>query len=196
MVSGFMIDTLSAIIKEMSVMSHYTSALNLLGLIGLLAILAGIGAAAFFFGGLFSVAANHPDPGLVNWALVHVRKASISRHATDRPPASFNDPALVRTGARAYSQRGCVNCHGGPGVEPAKFSEGLNPPPNLKKVVNDLLPQELFWVIKNGIKMTGMPSFGASAMPDQEIWIVVAFLKKLESVSDEDFKAWSAAPPG
>jgi hypothetical protein len=65
-------------------------------------------------------------------------------------------------------------------------------------VVNDLLPGELFWVIKNGIKMTGMPSFAAQdpPMPDQEIWtVVVAFLKKLESVSDEDFKAWSAAPP-
>ncbi len=98
------------------------------------------------------------------------------------------------------SQRGCTNCHGGPGEEPARFSDGLNPPPNLKQVVNDLLPQELFWVIKHGIKMTGMPSFGASKppMPDQEIWTVVAFLKKLSSVSDVNFKAWGAdraAPP-
>jgi hypothetical protein len=46
--------------------------------------------------------------------------------------------------------------------------------------------------------MTGMPSFDAQdpPMPDQEIWTVVAFLKKLENVSDEDFKAWSTAPPG
>ena len=43
--------------------------LKFLGLIGLLAILVGIGAAAFFFGGFFSVAANHPDPYIVNWAL-------------------------------------------------------------------------------------------------------------------------------
>jgi mono/diheme cytochrome c family protein len=65
-------------------------------------------------------------------------------------------------------------------------------------VVNKLQPQELFWIIKNGIKMTGMPSFDAQdpPMPDQEIWTVVAFLKKLENVSDEDFKAWSTAPPG
>jgi mono/diheme cytochrome c family protein len=102
----------------------------------------------------------------------------------------------VRAGANAYSQRGCINCHGGPGVKPAEFSEGLNPPPNLKKVVNDLRPEELFWVVKNGIKMTGMPSFSMSGVPDQEIWTIVAFLKKLESVSDEDFKAWSAASNG
>jgi mono/diheme cytochrome c family protein len=170
--------------------------LTFLGLIGLLATLGGIGAAVFFFGGFFSVAANHPDPDIVNWALVHVREASITRHATDRSPRSLDDPALVRAGASAYSQRGCINCHGGPGVEPGKFSEGLNPPPNLKKVVNDLQPQELFWVIKNGIKMTGMPSFGASGVPDQEIWTIVAFLKKLQNVSEEEFKTWSAAPPG
>ena len=173
-------------------------ALKFLALIGLLAIMAGIGATVFFFGGFFDVGADHPDPDIVNWALIQVRKASIERHATDRPPGSLDDPALARAGASAYSRRGCVDCHGGPGVEPAKFSDGLNPPPNLKKVVNDLRPQELFWVIKNGIKMTGMPSFDAQdpPMPDQEIWTVVAFLKKLENVSDEDFKAWSTAPPG
>jgi mono/diheme cytochrome c family protein len=63
-------------------------------------------------------------------------------------------------------------------------------------VVNNLRPEELFWVVKNGIEMTGMPSFGMTGVPDQEIWTIVAFLKKLESVSDEDFKAWSAPPNG
>src|ERR1700730_16244249 len=146
-------------------------AFKVLGLIGLLASLVGVGAAIFFFGGFFDVAANHPDPDIVNWALIQVRKASIARHATDQPPASLADPALVRAGARAFSQVGCINCHGGPGVKPAKFSEGLNPPPNLKKVDNDLSPQEVFWVIKNGIKMTGMPGFGGEAprLPDQTI---------------------------
>jgi mono/diheme cytochrome c family protein len=171
---------------------------KVLALIGLLAILGGVGAAAFFFGGFFNVAANHPDPGIVDWALIQVRQASIARQATDRPPASLDDPALIRAGALAYAQSGCTSCHGGPGVKPARFSEGLNPAPNLKKVVNDLPPQELFWVIKNGIKMTGMPSFGAEdpPVPDQEIWNMVAFLKALSNVSADDFKAWSTPSPG
>src|ERR1035437_3946373 len=65
---------------------------------------------------------------------------------------------------------------------------------NLKKVINDLQPEQLFWVIKNDIKMTGMPSFGAEKPPlaDHVIWSIAAFLKKLPNVSDEDFKAWSA----
>ena len=182
----------------MNVVTLPTKTLKFLALIGLLAILGGIGAAVYFFAGFYSVAANNPDPALVSWALIQVRKASITLHATDQPPGPSGDPALVRAGARDYSRLGCIDCHGGPGVEPAKFSDGLNPPPNLKKVVNDLLPQELFWVIKNGIKMTGMPSFGAEdpPVPDQEIWNMVAFLKALSNVSADDFKAWSTPSPG
>jgi mono/diheme cytochrome c family protein len=175
-----------------------TVTFKFLGLIGLRAIIVGIGATVFFFGGFFDVGADHPDPDIVNWALIQVRKASIARHATDRPPASLEDPGLVRAGARAFFQEGCIDCHGGPGVKPAKFSEGLNPPPNLDRVINDLQPQEVFWIIKNGIKMTGMPSFGVDKAPvtNRTIWTIVAFVKKLPSVSDEDFKAWSAVPPG
>ncbi len=170
--------------------------LNLLGIVGLLAILGAVFAAAFFFGGFFNVAASEDDPDIVNSALENVRAASIARHATVKPSVSLNDPALVRAGAKSYAERGCTNCHGGPGVQWAKFSEGLNPgPPDLKDVVGDLLPQELFWVIKNGIKMTGMPSFGKIEVPDEEIWSMVAFLKKLPTVSEEDFKAWTASAP-
>ncbi len=168
--------------------------MRFLAFIGALAIIVGVAAAVFFVGGYFSVAANYEDPAPVAWALVHVRTASIEQHATDTPPASLTDQTTVQAGARAFAQRGCVFCHGGPGATWAKFSEGLNPgPPDLKDVVGELKPAELFWVVKNGIRMTGMPSFGAAGVPDPEIWSIVAFLKKLPTVSDADFKAWSAA---
>ena len=168
--------------------------MRLLAFIGALAVIAGIAAGIFFFGGFFNIAATEQDPGPVAWAIIHVREASITHHATDTPPASLSDPATIRAGARAFAERGCVSCHGGPGAQWAKFSEGLNPgPPDLKDVVGDLQPRELFWVVKNGIKMTGMPSFGAIGVPDPEIWSIVAFLKKLPIVSDADFKAWSAS---
>ena len=168
-----------------------------LAFIGLLAIIGIIAAAIFFFGGFYNIAATAADPAVVKWALTRVRQASIERHATDKAPAELNDPATVRAGARAYSERGCVNCHGGPGVEWAKFSEGLHPdPPDLKEVANEITPQQLFWVIKHGINMTGMPGFAAIEMPAQEIWSVVAFVKKLPSVSEDDFKAWTAPSAG
>ena len=177
--------------------------LRFLAVIGLLGILAAIGAAIYFFGGFYSVAGTQEDPEFVKSMLVRVRQASISRHAStvEAPPATFVDAATVQMGARAFSERGCVNCHGAPGVLWQKFSEGLHPdPPDLKEIVNDRSPRELFWVVKNGINMTGMPSFGGMeiGVPDEEIWKIVAFVKKLPTISDADYKAWTegaASPP-
>jgi mono/diheme cytochrome c family protein len=166
--------------------------IRVLASIGLLAVLAVIAAAVFFFGGFYSVAGTAGDPAVVSWALGHIRAASIARHASDSPTVSLEDPAIVQAGARAYATRGCANCHGGPGVDWARFAEGLRPePPDLKELAADRTPQQLFWVVKNGINMTGMPSFGAIDVPDQELWSIVAFVKKLPTVSDDDFKTWT-----
>ena len=168
--------------------------MRILAVIGALAIIIAIGAVVFFFGGYYSVAGTAQDPAIVASALIKVRQASISHHATDVAPMSLDAPAVVQAGARAFAARGCVNCHGGPGVKWAKFSEGLNPsPPDLKEVVGGLKARELFWVIKNGINMTGMPSFGEIGVADQEIWSIAAFLKKLPGVSDQDYKTWTAS---
>ena len=170
--------------------------MRILAVIGALAIIVGIGAAVFFFGGFYSVAGTAEDPAIVTWALTRVRTASINRHADDLPPASINDAASVQAGAKAFAAHGCTNCHGGPGVNWAKFSEGLHPdPPDLKDVVDQLSPAQLFWVVKNGINMTGMPSFAQAGVKDDEIWSIVAFLKKLPGVSEADFKAWTAPAP-
>ena len=174
---------------------------TLLAFIGFLFIVGAVAAAGYFFGGFYDVAAAPEDPALVKWALEHIRDASIDRHAQDRPPISLDDPANIQAGARAFYERGCVNCHGGPGVNWAKFSEGLRPdPPDLKEAAGDLEPRHVFWIVKNGINMTGMPSFGKIDVPDREIWNITAFVKKLPSVSEADFKAWigaaAASPPG
>jgi mono/diheme cytochrome c family protein len=164
---------------------------SFLALIGVLAILVAVAAAVFFFGGFFNVAATSKDPAIVDWALIQVRKASIANYATGTPPFSLDDAATIQAGAKAFAARGCVHCHGAPGAAWSKFSEGLNPgPPDLKYVAGNQ-PAHLFYAIKHGIKMTGMPAFG-DAMDDKEVWQVVAFVRKIPIVSEADFKAWSA----
>lgn len=168
--------------------------MRLVAAIGALAIVFGIGCALFFFGGYYSVAGTAEDPAVVTWALTKVRVASIHRHATDRPPAAFGDAATVQAGAKAYAGNGCANCHGAPGVMWLKYSEGLHPdPPDLKKVADDLSPAQLFWIIKNGINMTGMPSFELAGVKDDEIWAIASFVKKLPTVSEADYKNWTAS---
>ena len=167
--------------------------MRFLAVVGFLAIVAALAALAYFFGGFYSVAATEPEPRVVAWALQYVRQASVARHAGPRPTISLEDAATVQAGARAFLARGCPDCHGAPGVAWKKFSEGMRPdPPDLKEVAPTLPPEQLFWAIKNGINMTGMPSFGAIEVPDQELWTIVAFVKKLPTVSEGDFKAWTA----
>ena len=78
----------------------------------------------------------------------------------------------------------------------AKFSEGLHPdPPGLKEKAGERTPSQLFWVIKNGINMTGMPSFAQAGVKDEDLWSIVAFVKKLPIISEADYKSWTATPP-
>jgi hypothetical protein len=168
--------------------------MRLLALIGMLAVVVGVAVAAFFFGGFFNVAATWEDPGPVASAIIRVRSVSIARRATDKPPIPLDDAATIQEGARNYAKYGCTNCHGAPGAEWAKFSEGLNPgPPDLTETAKTASPSYIFWVAKNGIRMTGMPSFNKAGAADNELWQIAAFVKKLPSVSEADYKAWTAA---
>jgi mono/diheme cytochrome c family protein len=170
--------------------------MRILAAIGALALIFSVGAAVFVFGGYYSVAGTAEDPSIVHWALVQVRMASIVHHADDLPPANFSEPASIQDGARLFATIGCVNCHGAPGVKWAKFSEGLHPdPPDLKELANDRSPSQLFWVVKNGINMAGMPSFALAGAKDEDLWSIVSFVKKLPDISDADYKAWSTYVP-
>ncbi len=169
--------------------------MRLLAFIGAIAVIVALAAAGYFFGGFWSVAENQDDPAIVSWALASVRGASVAQHATAAPPANLDEPATVQAGARAYATIGCVNCHGGPGVKWAKFSEGLKPvPADLVAMAKARSASQLFWVIKNGVKFTGMPSFGLAGASDQDLWSIVAFVRKLPTVTDADYKTWTASP--
>ena len=168
--------------------------MRILAVIGGLAIVIAIVAASYFLGGFYSVAASSEDAGPVAWALTRVRTASIARRAGDKPPFALDDIAMIRDGARHYAQYGCPSCHGAPGVEWSKFSEGLNPgPADLSEIAKERDAPAIFWVVKNGIRMTGMPSFGKAGVPDKELWQIAAFVKKLPSVSEADYKSWAAS---
>ena len=67
------------------------------------------------------------------------------------------------------------------------MSKGLNPPaPDLSESAQDMTPQALFWVTKNGIKMTGMPAWGLTHS-DEKIWSIVAFIEKLPGMTGTEY---------
>ena len=142
----------------------------------------------FIYSGLFDVSANTPDLGFFRWALATTQRHSVERRMKNVQPPPLTDPDLVRAGFLHY-QENCVTCHGAPGVEASEIGQGLNPyPPELATQSEESDPKELFWIVRNGIKMTGMPSFGVTHT-DQEIWAIVAFLRKMPKMTPQEYQA-------
>lgn len=152
----------------------------------LLLVLAGL---AFIYSGFYDVAASTPDSGLIAWALETTQHRSVHRAAeafeeTAQVP-DLNDPRRVREGLVEYHEM-CVVCHGAPGIPISAIGQGLNPyPPELASESEE--PAETFWVVKHGIKMTGMPAFGASHS-DEEIWAIVAFMNRMPKISPQQYQ--------
>jgi len=164
-----------------------------LAAIGVLAIAAAIAGAVYFFAGFYDVAAAGGGNPAVEWVVRNVREASVDRHMQAPPqPQWFSKPETVQAGAHEFVEEGCVRCHGAPGVKPDKFAAGMDPmPPDLGEATKDDEPKHIFWIVEHGIRMTGMPAFGAHT-PKDDIWKLVAFLKQMHTVQPEQFKEWAA----
>lgn len=160
-----------------------------------LAVLAVFGGFAFIYSGAYNVAATNKHSSLVRWILHTTMEKSVERRAQNiNPPANItlSDPKTIETGFMHYNEM-CVICHGAPGIEPGEAHDGLNPtPPALAEHAKEMSAGELFWVVKNGIRMTGMPAWGPTHS-DDKIWAMVAFLKALPGITPAQYKTMQAA---
>lgn len=147
---------------------------------------------AFVFSGVYDIGATSPHSRFGYWVLDTTMRQSVQSHAEGiAPPLRFSE-AQIESGLRSF-QETCVMCHGGPGVERFEIGEGLRPePPELSRAVARWSSTELFWIVKHGIKMSGMPAFG-STHEDERIWDIVAFLERLPSLTPEEYQALAQA---
>jgi cytochrome c5 len=143
----------------------------------------------FAYSGIYNVAADEPHLSVTRWFMETVRRNSVERRDDSITlPAGWDSQQRIEQGAKSYATM-CQVCHLAPGVEPTPVHKGLNPhPPRLSEEVHHHSPENLFWIIKHGIKMTGMPAWGVSHS-DEELWDIVAFLKKLPELSAQEYKA-------
>ena len=157
------------------------------------ALLAAIGAAALF-GGLFNVAADVPHSNAVYWLLETASERSIAvRAAHIAVPSDLTNPKRITSGAGQYAEM-CSHCHLAPGMKRTEISRGLYPrAPELRRG-SDLTPAEAFWVVKHGIKMTGMPAWGLTH-DDEILWDVVAFLRKLPDLTPDQYRSLVESAP-
>jgi mono/diheme cytochrome c family protein len=157
-------------------------------------LLAMAGGAAFIWSGIYNIAANDPHWEITFELLEVVRDRSIANHSKGIAAPPLEDPKLRKAGFREFDEM-CRQCHGAPGLSGSSFAMGMYPsPPNLASASlhEELKDAELFWIVRNGLKMTGMPSFGATH-DDDELWAVVAFVKHLYEMKPADYKAMAEA---
>jgi mono/diheme cytochrome c family protein len=120
-----------------------------------------------------------------------VRDRSIAFHSQSTHPPPLKEPNLVVLGFSHYHAM-CRLCHGAPGYAQTEIAQGLNPrPPRLaSEDVQSLKSGELYWVIKNGIKMTGMPAFGPTH-DEEELWAMVDFVRRLAELTPQEYTVLS-----
>lgn len=144
------------------------------------------GTFTFIYAGVYDVAANQPHWPITYWIMETVRKQSIKMRASGvAPPPDLINDARVLAGTEHYAAH-CASCHGAPGVPRSDLAERLYPlPADLTHAADRYSPGQLFWILKNGIKMSGMPSWMDHS--DDELWATVAFIEQLRTMKEADY---------
>lgn len=162
--------------------------MKLIGTLIVLLLLIAAAVLTVVYSGAYNVAMTNHDNRMMNHLLDEAMEKSVQRHAKGIAVPALNNPDMVRDGFRHYDAM-CVECHGAPGVRHEEIAEGLFPDaPDLAKTAGDWKPEELYWIIKNGIKFTAMPAWGPTHR-DPELWAMTAFVRKLPAMTAAQYQA-------
>src|ERR1051326_9101162 len=148
-----------------------------------------LGVAAFIVSGVYDISAINQDTKPVYWVIEVAMQRSVQLRARESETPDLTRVELIDKGFSHYRNR-CLQCHGGPGYAPDDAALGMTPvPANLIPTTHQWTAAKMHWVVKNGIKMTGMPAW-KYRMSDDEIWEVVAFVReRLPYLAPREFQA-------
>lgn len=145
----------------------------------------------FVLSGRVNVAAQGTKGGFLDKVLEETQEHSVKAQASRITEPDLAS-ASVPLGAFHFREM-CLTCHGGPGTPRSEIGEGLNPtPPDLTLAAQELKPREIYWIVQNGIRMTGMPAFGPTHN-DRALRAMVAFVLRLPGMSVQEFGALAEA---
>ena len=141
------------------------------------------------YSGMINVSAMNEPSGFPKWVLSSTMDRSVESRSEDIKVPDLENEAMINEGREHYIKM-CQGCHGAPGMKDTELAKGLEPKaPHLHEMEDpeEFEPAEAFWIIKNGIMMTSMPSWEVTHSDDQ-IWDIVAFLKKLPETSPKKYR--------
>jgi mono/diheme cytochrome c family protein len=161
----------------------------LIGTVLGIAVVVPIGVFAFVKSGLYDVGAAKRHTKLTEWLTHETMIHSVRRHAYKIVPPQRTTAAQLVAGFCTYETH-CVACHGAAGVAREQWVSGMEPqPPYLLDVTERFTPAQLFWTVKNGIKMTGMPAWGQE-LSDRQLWNVVAWVEASRRLPPQTYARW------
>lgn len=149
-----------------------------------------IAGAAFVYSGTYDVAATEQHTPPVYWLIeATMRRAVHARSALEPVVPDVSSPETLRHGLVVYHAQ-CERCHGAPGVAPEPFALGMMPTPaNLVETAARWSVADIYWAVKYGIKMTGMPAW-QYRLNEDEMRHVAAFVStELRELSAAEYKA-------
>jgi len=146
-----------------------------------------VAGAGVFWLGLINIGASTGHWAITDWVLHTAMRRSVQFRADATPPEDFPSAAMIRRGAGHY-EIGCAPCHGSPAAPRGAVVREMTPePPDLSGRIDLWSPADLFWIVKHGVKLTGMPAWPARSR-DDEVWSMVAFLTEMPQMNQEEYR--------
>jgi cytochrome c553 len=153
----------------------------------LLAVALGIVGFLVAASGIVPLTASSGHWAITYWVLEFGKRRSIATHTLGMDLPALDEPWLVLKGAGHYDA-GCRPCHGAPDLESPRIAAAMTPaPPELLERIEVYDAAELFYIVKHGIKFTGMPAWPAQER-DDEVLAVVAFLRELPRLNADAYR--------
>jgi cytochrome c553 len=160
------------------------------GALLVLAAVAGLVAAA----GVVPLRASDGHWAATRWVLKFAMRRSVATQSLGLRAPPLDDHGLVTKGATHY-EGGCRPCHGSPDHPQPVIAARMTPhPPPLSGAAARWEPGELFYIVKHGVKFTGMPAWPAPGR-DDEAWALVAFLHALPALTAEEYRRLARPGP-
>jgi mono/diheme cytochrome c family protein len=154
----------------------------------LVALIALLGTAAFIWIGSRGVSAR-AEPGRIETAVARtMRRLAIPRSGRERRNPVAATPEAIAAGMSHYADH-CAGCHANDGSGETELGLGLYPrPPDMRQdATQNLSDGELFYIIENGVRLTGMPAWGTvSSDHTEDTWHLVHFIRHLPKLTADE----------
>ena len=148
-----------------------------------------VGSGLYVWSGSYNIAATAPHWSITLSFVDTLKDRSIEVRSKDIHAPNLDDQKIKELAFPHYHEM-CRLCHGAPGYLPEEFATGLYPsPPSMTKgdIQKELSDAEIYWIVKHGIKLTGMPAFGPTHK-DETLWGLVALSKEIPKMTPEQYQ--------